>query len=297
MAYKNFADYKKQRQSNFDSLAGQLDKINPERKSQNFTDDRYWYPKRDKSGNGFAVIRFLDAPIGEESPCVRYWRYAFQGPTGGWYIENSLTTFDKPDPAAEYNSALWAAGQKELATKQKRKLIFTANIMVVNDPQNPENNGKVFLFKFGKKIFNKINSLMFPDIPDEPRVNIFDYLEGADFRLKIKNEDGWPSYNDSVFAAPGPISLNGKPLTEKEIDKVMASQHSLAELMSDKHFKSYADLKARLDKVLGTDGRKVSVTAPAKATPAAVIPGTSIDEEDDDINASFFEKMSSDLDE
>lgn len=284
--------YKKNQAKNAEALSAQLDRINPEKKSTKFqSDDRFWYPKRDKAGNGKAVIRFLDAPEGEEVPCIRYWRHSFQGPTGGWYIENSLTTFEKPDPVSEYNSELWNSGRKDEAVKQKRKLVFVANVFIVNDYASPENNGKVFLFKFGKKIYNKINSLMFPEFPEDPRVNPFDLLEGADFRLVINKEDGWPSYNDSTFAPPGPISFAGKPLTEKEIGQVVAAQHSLQELLSDEHFKTYDELKARLNKVLGLDGRKVSVTAPVADKPKAAALPPMEDDDDDDIDPKFFDKL------
>lgn len=281
--------YKKSR--NPDALSSQLDKINPEKKNTSYSDDRYWTLKRDKAGNGFAVIRFLDSPQDEDAPCVRYWRYAFQGP-GGWYIENSPCTFDRPCPAMEYNSTLWAAGNKEQAIKQKRKLIFTSNILVVNDPSAPENNGKVFLYKFGKKIYSKISAMMFPDLPDDPRVNPFDLLEGADFRLKVTIEDKWPSYTESKFASPGPISLNGKALTEAEIGRVVSAQHSLSELLSEDHFKSYDVLKARLDKVLG-GARETAAPEKAKPRPIATV-ASNMGDDDDDIDPAFFERLKDD---
>ena len=184
----------KRSRGNFDKLTKELEVLNKPATSQNSSkDERFWRPELDKSGNGYAVIRFLPAVEGEELPWARVWSHAFQGP-GGWYIENSLTTMNKKDPVSEENSKLWNSGvesDKEIARKRKRKLTYYTNIMVVADPKNPENEGQIKLFKFGKKIFDKITEAMQPAFEDEKPLNPFDFWEGANFKLKIRKVDGY----------------------------------------------------------------------------------------------------------
>ena len=212
-------------------------------------DDGYWKLECDKAQNGYAVIRFLPAPDGEDMPFVKLYSHAFQG-KGGWYIENSLTTLGQKDPVSEYNSELWNNGTdagKDQARKQKRKLTYIANIMVVKDPANPQNEGQVFLYKFGKKIFDKVMSAMQPEFEDEEAINPFDFWEGANFNLKAKNVAGYRNYDSSSFGKVTPL-LGGD---DDALEALWKTQRSLAELVSADQFKSYEDLKKRFNQVLG----------------------------------------------
>jgi hypothetical protein len=218
-------------------------------------DTRLWQPTVDKAGNGMAIIRFLPAPAvdGEDAlPWVRVFSHGFQGP-GGWYIENSLTTLNQKDPVSEYNSTLWNSGieaNKEIARKQKRRLNYVANVFVVSDPSNPENEGQIRIYKFGKKIFDKITEAMNPEFADETPVNPFDMWEGANFKLKIRNVEGYRNYDKSEFAEKSAL-LDGD---DAKLETLWKQEHSLKEFLDPKHFKPYEVLKARLDKVLGFEG-------------------------------------------
>jgi hypothetical protein len=218
-------------------------------------DTRLWQPTVDKAGNGMAIIRFLPGPSvdGEDAlPWVRVFSHGFQGP-GGWYIENSLTTLNQKDPVSEYNSTLWNSGieaNKEIARKQKRRLNYIANVYVVSDPSNPENEGQIKLFKFGKKIFDKITEAMNPEFADETPVNPFDMWEGANFKLKIRNVEGYRNYDKSEFAEKSAL-LDGD---DAKLEALWKQEYSLKEFLDPKHFKPYEVLKARLDKVLGFEG-------------------------------------------
>jgi hypothetical protein len=246
----SFANLKKQSKlgSLTEKLVKEVEKMNS---SAGSSDERIWKLECDKSGNGYAVIRFLPAPNGEDLPFVKLYSHAFQG-TGGWYIENSLTTLKQKDPVSEMNTELWNNGTdagKEIARKQKRKLAYISNIYVVKDPANPENEGKVFLFKYGKKIFDKLTAAMQPEYEDEEAIDPFDFWTGANFKLKAKNVAGYRNYDSSEFA---PISvLNGDDAALEEIWK---KQYSLAELVAPDQFKSYDELKKRLGYVLGSKG-------------------------------------------
>lgn len=253
----NFADLKKNRSDSFNKLNDQLKNMNS---SYNSDDDKFWKPDVDKAGNGYAILRFLPAPAGEEFPFVRMYDHGFQGP-GGWYIENSLTTLNQDDPVSEYNSQLWNSGiesNKEIVRKQKRRLSFISNVYVVRDPANPHNEGKVFLYKYGKKIFEKLSDKMTPQYPGEVPSNPFDLWEGADFQLKIRNYEGYRNYDKSEFAPQAPL-LND----DGALEEIWKSEHSLKELVDPKNFKSYAELKAKLYKVLGLDGRSHAPTVSA----------------------------------
>jgi len=243
----SFADMKKQRKSNLSSLIKETEKIaNPNTYGED--DNRYWRPELDKAGNGYAVIRFLPAPEGEDLPWARLWNHGFQGP-GGWYIENSLTTLGQKDPVSEHNSVLWNSGieaNKEIARKQKRRLTYISNVYVVKDPANPQNEGQVFLYKFGKKIFDKINDLMNPQFEDEDPINPFDLWEGANFKLKIRKVEGYSNYDKSEFDSPGALLDD-----DDRLEEIWKSEHSLKELVSADKFKTYEELKAKLDRVLG----------------------------------------------
>jgi hypothetical protein len=244
----DFKSLKKTRTSSLEKLLKESTKLNSNEVSQ---DDRFWYPDVDKAGNGYAVIRFLPEARGEDLPWVRIFNHGFQGP-GGWYIENSLTTFNEKDPVSEYNTLLWNNGTedgKEQARKQKRKLTYVSNIYVIKDPANPQNEGKVMLFKYGKKIWDKINEAMNPSgtFEDETPINPFDFWEGADFKLKIRNVEGYRNYDKSEFDKTSEF-LDGD---DDKLEEVYNNLYSLKELLDRKHFKSYDELKEKLDRVLG----------------------------------------------
>ena len=247
----SFANLKKQ--SNLGSLTSKLVKEVEKMNSNGGSgDDRLWKPEVDKAGNGYAVVRFLPAPDGEDLPWAKIYTHAFQGP-GGWYIENSLTSLGQKDPVSEYNTQLWNSGidaDKETARKQKRKLSYYANIYVVKDPSNPQNEGKVFLFNFGKKIFDKIMSSMQPEFEDEEPINPFDFWQGADFKIKIKKVAGYWNYDSSEFARAGTLG----DLDDDELEAIWKKEYSLSEIVAPEQFKSYDDLKKRLDYVLGVRG-------------------------------------------
>jgi len=243
----SFADMKKRSKTDLSSLIKETEKIsNPN--SFGDRDEGYWRPELDKSGNGYAVIRFLPAPEGEELPWARIWNHGFQGP-GGWYIENSLTTLGQKDPVSEYNSQLWNSGieaNKEIARKQKRRLNYTSNVYIIKDPANPQNEGQVKLYRYGKKIFDKINDLMNPEFEDESPVNPFDLWEGANFKMKIRKVEGYSNYDKSEFEAPSALLDD-----DDRLEEIWNSQTSLKELVSPDKFKTFDELKTKLDRVLG----------------------------------------------
>ena len=243
----SFADLKKQ--SSLGSLTAKLVKeVEKANTSGGGGDERLWKPELDKTGNGYAVIRFLPAPENEEFPWAKMYTHAFQGP-GGWYIENSLTTNGQKDPVSDHNRELWNSGNeadKDTVRKQKRKLSYYSNIYVVKDPTNPQNEGKVFLFKYGKKIFDKVMEAMQPEFEDETPINPFDFWQGANFKLKAKNVAGYRNYDSSEFAAPSPLLDD-----DDAMESLWKKQFSLAELVAADQFKSYEDLKKRLGYVLG----------------------------------------------
>jgi hypothetical protein len=248
----SFSDLKKQ--SKLGNLTAKLVKeVEKMNTSGSSADERFWKLECDKANNGYAVIRFLPAPNGEDLPFVKLYSHAFQG-TGGWYIENSLTTLGQKDPVSELNSELWNNGTdagKEIARKQKRKLTYISNIYVVKDPANPENEGKVFLYKFGKKIFDKLTAAMQPEFEDETAIDPFDFWQGANFKLKAKNVAGYRNYDSSEFATPA-LLLDD----DDAMEAVWKKQYSLAELVAADQFKTYDELKRRLDSVLGSKGSR-----------------------------------------
>lgn len=246
----NFAQLKSNRAAALETLKAEAAKTNDKKTYEK--DERYWQPTVDKAGNGNAVIRFLPAIEGESVSWVRYWDHGFQGP-GGWYIENSLTTLGQEDPVSEYNSKLWAIDPKnehcpfkKQARDQKRRLHYVSNILVVKDPANPANDGKVFLYKYGKKIFDKLNAAMNPQFDDQEAVNPFDMWEGANFRLRITKEDGYRSYNSSDFAAATAIAKS-----DEAIENIWRQGFALQPILDPANFKSYGTLKERLNRVLG----------------------------------------------
>ena len=285
-------------QSSLDKLLAQVQKDEtPTTDKKSYIDERLWKPQVDKAGNGYAVIRFLPASKDEEMPWVRVWNHAFQGPTGQWYIENSLTTINQKDPVSEYNTQLWNSGvesDKEIARKQKRKLQYYSNIYVVSDSVNPSNQGKVFLFRYGKKIFDKLSEAMQPAFEDETPINPFDLWEGANFKLKIRKVDGYWNYDKSEFDKPSKLNDS-----DDEMEKIWNTQYSLKDFTAPSNFKSYDELKTRLDAVLTgsvTTGKSAAQMVEEDSTdfkptfksePAPEIASTS--EDDDAMN--YFEKL------
>ncbi len=289
---------KKSRASFMQNLHKEIEKIDTPSESKSYVDDRFWKPEIDKSGNGFAVIRFLPPVDGEDVPWARVFNHGFQGPTGQWYIENSLTTLGKKDPVSEYNSQLWNSGieaNKEVARKQKRRLTYISNIYIVSDSKNPQNEGKVFLYKFGKKIFDKINDVMNPEFEDESPVNPFDLWEGSNFKLKIRQVEGYRNYDKSEFDKSTQLVED-----ETELEKVWNSQYALTEFTGDDQFKSYEDLKARLDSVLAVETPPITEpvshpTLKPKTAEEEFSPEkkeTSSSEDDEDM--SYFAKLAED---
>ena len=282
----SFSQLKQSSNSSLDNLSKELTKLN-ESASNPGQDDRYWKLTVDKAQNGHAVIRFLPASQGETVPWVRMWSHGFQGP-GGWYIENSLTTLGQKDPVSEYNTKLWNSGvdsDKEVARKQKRKLQYIANIFVVSDPANPDNEGKVFLFKFGKKIFDLINDKMNPEFDDETPVNPFDLWNGCNFRLRARKVAGFRNYDKSEFDSQTALADD-----DAELERIWNTQYSLEELVAPDQFKSYDELKTRFETVIGAGGGMETESAFADEEPTASYQeASSIDE--DDHSLDYFKKL------
>ena len=271
-----FSDLKKQ--SSLGNLTSKLIKeVEKQSGAGGQATDNIWKPEMDKSGNGYAVIRFLPAPDGEDLPWVKVFSHAFQGP-GGWYIENSLTTINQKDPVGELNRSLWNSGSdadKETARKQKRKLSFYANIYVVKDPANPQNEGQVFLYKFGKKIFDKIMEAMQPEFEDETPINPFDFWQGANFKLKRKKVAGYWNYDSSEFDRPGPLLDD-----DDALEAIWKKEQSLVDFVATDKFKTYDELDKRLNYVLGkTSTRKTSVEEETEYDNYAAVESKQVSEE------------------
>jgi hypothetical protein len=289
----SFENMKSSSMSSFEKLTGELDKLS--KKSESYKDDRIWKPELDKASNGYAVIRFLPAPKDEELPWVRVFNHGFKGP-GGWYIENSRTTLGEKDPVSEMNTQLWNSGiesDKDIARNRKRRLSYYSNILVVSDPKNPENEGKIFLYKFGKKIFDKIMEKMQPEFEDETAINPFDFWGGANFRLKVRKVAGFVNYDKSEFEDASPL-LDGD---DAQLEELWQKQYSLAEFNDPSNFKPYGELKTKLETVLGGN---IRFTETAESTTEQQLsPSTKVSEEsnsvsetvDDDDALSYFEKL------
>ena len=297
---------RKMRSNDFGAISNAFEKIaNPSTESKGYADDRFWKLEGDKAGNGTATIRFLPRVEGDELPWVRIFSHGFQGPTGKWYIENSLTTLGENDPVGEMNTQLWNSGSeanKEIARKQKRKLSFICNVLIVSDPKHPENEGQVRLFKFGKKIFDKIMDKARPTFEDEKPVNVFDFWEGANFRLRMRKKDGYANYDESVFMEPSEIG------SDEDIVRIANAQSKLSEFTDRKNFKSYEELKRKLDEVLSGNGFNAKSAAemsadepapwqdapePAKSAPAFTPKASAkpaMEDDDEDV-MSYFEKI------
>ena len=308
----NFASLKKS-SADIGRLTKEIEKINtPQGSNDREADTRFWTLTRDKAGNGSAVIRFLPAAAvdGDDAlPWVRYFDHGFKGPSGKWYIENSLTTIGQKDPVSEYNSSLWnasnddASWQRKQARDQKRRLHYIANIMVIKDQSNPENEGKVFLFKFGKKIFDKITLAMNPQYADDPAMNPFDLWNGANFKLRTRMVAGYLNYDQSTFESASPLSDD-----DAKLEKIWKSEYSLKEFVDPKNFKSYEELKRKMNDVLGITsdegasvGRQTQISEMATQKPSfeASKPRKSVedtppwtDSEDEDLN--YFKGLAED---
>lgn len=303
----SFADLKKQSRAGSltEKLIKQVEKLNS---GEGGADDRFWKPEVDKAGNGYAVIRFLPAPEGCELPWAQVWSHAFQGP-GGWYIENSLTTLGQKDPVSEHNRVLWNSGSdrdKEIARKQKRKLSYYANIYVVSDPAHPENEGRVFLYKFGKKIYDKITEAMQPQFADEEAINPFDFWTGANFKLKIRKVEGYWNYDKSEFDRPSALLDD-----DDKLERIYKNLNDLNEFSAASNFKSYDELKKRLEYVLGAkaparkdpetieedeqwEAERRGESTSKRSTPSFEISRPAVQEEDDedaDDALSYFQKL------
>jgi hypothetical protein len=284
------------RSNSLDKLLGAVKEENAPQEKKSYKDDRLWKPELDKSGNGYAVIRFLPAIEGEDMPWAKVWNHAFQGPTGQWYIENSLTTLGQKDPVSEMNSAYWNTGiesDKEIARKQKRKLQYFSNIYVVSDSKHPENEGKVFLFRYGKKIFDKIMDAMQPAFEGETPINPFDFWEGANFKLKIRKVAGYWNYDSSEFDASTALFDN-----DEKIEKTWKTAYPLAEYTAASNFKSYNELKTRLDAVLSGNVTVGNVTEELEDRPIASpkidttpVETASIPKQEEDDTMDYFAKL------
>lgn len=286
----SFANLKRSSGSSLEKLAKAAEAMT----TSNFSDgeDNYWKCELDKASNGYAIIRFLPAPPQDSDdglPWVKYYDHGFQG-VGGWYIEKSLTSIGQQDPVSEYNSELWNSGieaNKDLARKQKRRLHYVSNIYIVKDPRHPENEGKVFLFKYGKKIMEKILQAMNPQFEDESPVDPFDLWKGANFKLKIRKVDGYQNYDLSEFDGPGPLLED-----DEELEKVWNKEYSLKEIIDQKNFKSYNELKTKLNRVLGLNAVS-SVKAPSTYETAKM---QKIEEKEKEIDSAIPSESDDDLD-
>ena len=283
------------RKSNsLDKLLNAVKEDSAPQEKKSYVDERLWKPELDKSGNGYAVIRFLPAVEGEDMPWAKVWNHAFQGPTGQWYIENSLTTVGQKDPVSEHNTKLWNTGlesDKETARKQKRKLQYFSNIYVVSDSKHPENEGKVFLYRYGKKIFDKLMAAMQPEFEDESPINPFDFWEGANFKLKIRKVDGYWNYDKSEFETPSALG------DDSVIESVWKKQYALKEFTASTNFKSYEELKTRLDAVLSGTVSVGNVTDTMDdepiASPKVDTKPVESKQEDEDDTMDYFNKLAS----
>lgn len=299
----NFATLKKS-SNDLNRLTKEIEKINTPAEGR-AEDTRFWKLERDKAGNGSAVIRFLPSPAvdGDDAlPWVRYFDHGFKGPTGKWYIEKSLTTLNQKDPVSEYNSKLWNSTTddnspvRKQARDQKRRLHYVSNIYVISDSKHPENEGRVFLFKYGKKIFDKITLAMNPEFEGDKPLNPFDLWNGANFKIRMRTVDGYPNYDLSLFESPAPLADD-----DKELEAIWKKEYSLKEFLDPKNFKSYDELKKRLDEVAGPDYVSGSMTTPkseqafkAAANRQSVNEDEFTINEDDDEDLKAFKALAND---
>ena len=288
----------KQRSQNKDALIEKLSSLDSSKEKKSYKDDRFWRPTVDDSGTASAIIRFLPECEGEEDAAVLYFSHAFQGP-GGWFIENSRTTFGEKDPVSEYNSRLWNSGiqaNKDMVSqKTKRKKNFVSNILVVSDPACPENEGKVFLFRYGMKIHQKLLDAMKPEFADEDPIIPFDFWQGANFRLRQRKVAGYPNYDKSEFDSPSAL-FDGD---EGRLKEVWGTQYPLSEFVDPANWKSYDELKTRLETVLGGTqptttaentalDEKVEVSSTSEAAPQR----ESVEPDSEEDALSYFQRLS-----
>jgi hypothetical protein len=292
----SFSDLKKK--SSLGSLTSKLvQEVEKMNTSSGSSDDRLWKPEVDKAGNGFAVIRFLTAPEGEDLPWAKVYTHAFQG-TGGWFIDNCLTTVNQNCPVCEANRELWNTGSKanqEIVRERKRKLSYYSNIYVVSDKSHPENEGRVFLYKYGKKIFDKIMAAMQPEFEDETPINPFDFWAGANFKVKITKKDGYWNYDKSEFESPGTLG----DFDDDVLEGIWKKAYSLAEFTNPESMKTYDQLDTRLKSVLGKPKAQPKVdesfeneeefSAPPKKEPSFTISKSSDEDEDDTLQ--YFQRL------
>ena len=277
----SFSDYLANRQQAFDNITSSIQKETTQgSKSQG--DDRIWTAKRGKDGTGYAVVRFLPGKDLNKTPWVRMYSHGFQGPTGKWYIENSLTTIGQQDPVSEFNSKLWNNGTeagKDQARKQKRRTNYYANVLVLKDPENPQNEGQVKIFRFGQKIFDMIMGAMQPEFADEEALNPFDLIDGSNFRIKIKTVAGYANYDSSSFEAKSPLSED-----DSKLEAIFNAQHDVQAMVDPSEFKSFDELQSKLNSVLGLDG---SVSEPAPVAEPAPIPTAETTQSSEEFSAVF----------
>ena len=302
MSFENL----KRNRDQISKLVQAAESVGGSTETKSYVDERLWKPTVDKAGNGYAVLRFLPATEGAELPWVRYWDHGFKGPTGLWYIENSLTSIGQPDPVGELNSKLWNAGaegspERDQARKQKRRLHYVTNVLVLQDPSNPQNEGKIFLYKFGKKIFDKLMDSMQPEFADESPVNPFDMWEGADFKLKIRNVEGYRNYDKSEFSSQSSL-YDGD---DSRLESVYNQLHNLNEFVDPSNYKTYDELKAKLMRVLGEEATAGAYTIKQEAQinepvstpePQKLEPVTADQMDDEDDTMSYFAKLANEDD-
>tara|TARA_R100001082_G_scaffold81061_1_gene48056 strand:+ start:7790 stop:8668 length:879 start_codon:yes stop_codon:yes gene_type:complete len=287
----SFSDFKNRSKSSIQDLTKKMESMTTSKDS--YKDDRFWRPELDKSSNGYAVIRFLPAVDGEDLPWAKYYSHGFKG-KGGWYIEKSRTTLGEKDPVSEMNTELWNSGiesDKDIARQRKRRLHYTSNILVVSDPANPQNEGKIFLYKYGKKIFDKIQEAMQPEFADEDPINPFDFWTGANFKLKVRKVAGFINYDKSEFESASAL-FDGD---DEKLEELWKTQYALGEFTDPTTFKSYDELKKRMNEVLGSDIRNV---VSSESTPTAenvdmnTSSETNSNQEEESTDAlSYFEKL------
>lgn len=290
----SFSNLKKQ--SKLGSLTSKLvQEVEKMNSSGGNSDDRLWKPEIDKAGNGFAVIRFLPAPDGQDLPWAKVYNHAFQG-TGGWFIDNCLTTIDKPCPVCESNRELWNTGSKsnqEIVRERKRKLSYYSNIFVLQDKAHPENEGKLFLFKYGKKIFDKITAAMQPEFDDETPIDPFDFWTGANFKVKIVKKDGYWNYDKSEFEKPSVLFDD-----DERMEALWKKEYSLDDFVNPEKFKDYDQLNSRLKSVLNKSKPAQNVDESFEDEDQNSVPenlkreleklsSSKISDDDDDILSSF----------
>ena len=292
----SFSDLKKSRNNSMSKLIQAAEKVGGEKKG--FADDNEWKITRDKAGNAYAVIRFLPAAEGEDIPWVQYWDHGFKGPGGKWYIEKSLTSLGQQDPVSEYNSMLWNTGadeDKQTARDQKRRLHYASNVYVVSDPSNPQNEGKIFKYIYGKKIFDMIMDVMQPEFPDDAPMNPFDLWEGAEFKIKVRKVDGWVNYGSSVFSSPSEF-LDGD---EVALEEVFNKLHKLNDYIDPANYKTYAELETKMKQVLGQNAGPMTTAEsveldeikPEPSLKSKDAPIETVKSSDDDDTMSYFSNL------